>query len=89
MTAARFRDVLAPALRGIEGAVCDSDGVISDSAKAHAAAWKTAFDTFLAEHPPDDPVQRRPFDSGDGAGSPAGGAAGLGSAGAPDTVRAR
>ncbi|MFE6828471.1 HAD family hydrolase [Streptomyces sp. NPDC057690] len=59
------RDVLAPPLRGVEAVVCDTDGVITDSAKVHAAAWKAAFDAFLTEHPPEDPARRRPFDSGD------------------------
>ncbi|WP_371667250.1 HAD-IA family hydrolase [Streptomyces sp. NBC_00289] len=65
MKAARSRDVLAPALREVDAVVFDTDGVITDSAKVHAAAWKTAFDTFLTEHPPKDPAQRRPFDPGD------------------------
>jgi HAD superfamily hydrolase (TIGR01509 family) len=42
--------------------VLDTDGVITDSARVHAAAWKTAFDAFLRDHPPADPAQRRPFD---------------------------
>ncbi|MEU7417261.1 HAD family hydrolase [Streptomyces antibioticus] len=63
--AARSRAALAPVLRDIDAVVCDTDGVITDSAKVHAAAWKTAFDTFLAGHPPTDPAQRRPFDSHD------------------------
>ncbi|MFJ1811182.1 MULTISPECIES: HAD family hydrolase [unclassified Streptomyces] len=65
MIAARTHDVLAPEPRGIEAAVCDTDGVITGSAKVHAAAWKTAFDTFLTEDPPEDPTRRRPFDYGD------------------------
>ncbi|MFI5797888.1 HAD family hydrolase [Streptomyces sp. NPDC051677] len=65
MTAAWSGDVLGPVLRGIEAVVFDTDGVITDSAKVHAAAWKTAFDTYLAEHPPEDVAQRRPFDPGD------------------------
>ncbi|MCX4767978.1 beta-phosphoglucomutase family hydrolase [Streptomyces sp. NBC_01275] len=63
--AVRSDGVLAPVLRGIEAVVCDTDGVITDSASVHAAAWKTAFDAFLVEHPPEAPAQRRPFDSGD------------------------
>lgn len=63
MMAARSQDVLAPVLRDIEAVVLDTDGVITDSAKVHATAWKTAFDTFLTEHPPDDSAQRRPFDA--------------------------
>lgn len=53
---------LAPALRDIRAVVFDTDGVITDSARVHAAAWKTAFDAFLRAHPPDDPALRRPFD---------------------------
>lgn len=62
---ARSRDVPAPRLRDIKAVVFDTDGVITDSARVHAAAWKSAFDAFLAEHPPEDPAQRRPFDTGD------------------------
>ncbi|GAB7110231.1 hypothetical protein JCM4814A_85460 [Streptomyces phaeofaciens JCM 4814] len=58
MTAARSRDVLTPALRGLGAVVFDTDGVITDSARVHAAAWKTAFDAFLAEHPPQQPPER-------------------------------
>lgn len=36
--------------------VLDTDGVITDSARLHAAAWKTAFDAFLS------PRGERPFD---------------------------
>ncbi|MFD5256374.1 HAD family hydrolase [Streptomyces bobili] len=56
------RNALAPVLRGLQAVVFDTDGVITDSARVHAAAWKTAFDAFLSEHPPQDPGQRRPFD---------------------------
>ncbi|MFF4233618.1 HAD family hydrolase [Streptomyces sp. NPDC001820] len=51
------------ALRGTAAVVLDTDGVITDSARLHAAAWKTAFDAFLRGHPPADPAQRRPFDA--------------------------
>ncbi|MDQ0988868.1 HAD family phosphatase [Streptomyces sp. V3I7] len=59
------RTTLAPALRDVDAVVLDTDGVITDSARLHAAAWKAAFDTFIREHPPEDPGQRRPFDTGD------------------------
>jgi HAD superfamily hydrolase (TIGR01509 family) len=52
-------------LAGVPAVVLDTDGVIVDSARLHAAAWKEAFDAFLAAHPPDDPDQRRPFDAQD------------------------
>lgn len=35
------------ALWGTRAVVLDTDGVITDSARVHAAAWKTAFDAFL------------------------------------------
>lgn len=52
-------------LTGVPAVVFDTDGVILDSARVHAAAWKRAFDTFLDAHPPGDPRQRRPFDEQD------------------------
>lgn len=45
--------------------VFDTDGVIIDSARLHAAAWKTAFDACLKANPPDDLSARRPFDRDD------------------------
>lgn len=48
---------LAPGLRSLRAVVFDTDGVITDSATAHAAAWKQAFDTCLARWP-----GQRPFD---------------------------
>jgi hypothetical protein len=60
MKAARSRDVLAPVPRDVDALVFDTDGVITDSAKVHAATWKTARCTFPAEHPPEDPGPRRP-----------------------------
>ncbi|MET9827815.1 HAD-IA family hydrolase [Streptomyces sp. NPDC006385] len=56
---------LAPALRDVRAVVFDTDGVITDSAQVHAAAWKAAFDAFLRAHPPEDPDRRRPFDERD------------------------
>ncbi|MFI9586722.1 HAD family hydrolase [Streptomyces sp. NPDC052236] len=52
-------------LRDMDAVVLDTDGVITDSARLHAAAWKTAFDTWLRDHPPADPEQGRPFDIGE------------------------
>ncbi|MFC8292040.1 HAD family hydrolase [Streptomyces sp. NPDC057242] len=43
--------------------VLDTDGVLLDSATAHAAAWKTAFDACLAARAPDDLGARAPFDA--------------------------
>ncbi|GGZ20702.1 HAD family hydrolase [Streptomyces poonensis] len=56
------RQRLVATLGDVRAVVFDTDGVITDSARAHAAAWKTAFDAYLAEHPPPTPGQRRPFD---------------------------
>ncbi|WP_155059164.1 HAD family hydrolase [Streptomyces blattellae] len=53
---------LGPALRDVRAVVFDTDGVITDSARVHAAAWRTAFDACLRAHPPEDPEQGRPFD---------------------------
>ncbi len=50
-------------LAGVPAVVFDTDGVIVNSARIHAAAWKEAFDAFLEAHPPGDPRQRRPFDA--------------------------
>lgn len=53
-----------PALRarGVRAVVFDTDGVLTDSARVHAAAWKYAFDGCLDQLPTDDAAQRRPFD---------------------------
>ncbi|MET9803892.1 HAD-IA family hydrolase [Streptomyces sp. NPDC006368] len=49
------------AVRAVRAVILDTDGVITDTARVHAAAWKAAFDAFLRAHPPEDPAQRRPF----------------------------
>ncbi|NGO49554.1 hydrolase, partial [Streptomyces sp. YC419] len=49
------REALAPLLRDVRAVVFDTDGVITDSARVHAAAWKAAFDAYLRAHPPEDP----------------------------------
>ncbi|MCX4787464.1 MULTISPECIES: HAD family hydrolase [unclassified Streptomyces] len=47
----------APCLRSVRAVVFDTDGVITDSARSHAAAWKKAFDSCLSA------VEgQRPFD---------------------------
>ena len=35
--------------REIEAAILDTDGVVTDTASVHAAAWKDVFDTYLRE----------------------------------------
>ncbi|MEU6577555.1 HAD-IA family hydrolase [Streptomyces sp. NPDC046805] len=63
--AVRSRGALVPALRDVDAVVLDTDGVITDSARLHAAAWKAAFDAFISECPPEEPGHRRPFDTQD------------------------
>ena len=40
----------------------DLDGVVTDTARVHAAAWKAAFDPFLAEEADRTGVPQAPFD---------------------------
>ncbi len=40
-------DAAAPATRALQAAVFDLDGVVTLTARVHAAAWKTLFDDFL------------------------------------------
>ncbi|WP_046495188.1 HAD family hydrolase [Streptomyces odonnellii] len=50
----------APLLRSVRAVVLDTDGVITDTARLHAAAWKGAFDAALAvagAAPPFDAVE--------------------------------
>ncbi|MET7289229.1 HAD-IA family hydrolase [Streptomyces sp. NPDC005573] len=60
---ARSLAALVPSLRDVGAVVLDTDGVITDSARLHAEAWKAAFDAFIGEYPPGDLGQRRPFDT--------------------------
>lgn len=48
---------LAACLHSLRAVVFDTDGVITDSARVHAAAWKGAFDPVLSTV-----VGQRPFD---------------------------
>jgi beta-phosphoglucomutase family hydrolase len=45
---------------GLRGAVFDTDGVLTDTASLHAAAWQRLFDEFLAERAGEPGT--RPFD---------------------------
>ncbi|WP_129840002.1 HAD-IA family hydrolase [Streptomyces sp. RFCAC02] len=47
--------VAVPELWACRAVVFDTDGVITDSARAHAAAWKETFDTVPGVDPPFDP----------------------------------
>ena len=40
----------------------DMDGVVTDTAAAHAAAWKHLFDAYLAERAQREQTDARPFD---------------------------
>jgi beta-phosphoglucomutase family hydrolase len=53
-----------PAVRLDElgGVIFDMDGVVTDTASAHAAAWKRVFDTYLAERSKRTGEPFRPFD---------------------------
>ncbi|MFF9912339.1 HAD family hydrolase [Streptomyces sp. NPDC013457] len=58
----------SPRNRLPRGVVLDTDGVLLDSARLHAAAWKTAFDACLDELAPDSGTRSRgatqpPFDA--------------------------
>lgn len=55
------RHGIAPVLRHVRAVVLDTDGVITDSAGIHAAAWKHAFDACLRERASGDAA--RPFDA--------------------------
>ncbi|GAA1926167.1 beta-phosphoglucomutase family hydrolase [Streptomyces sodiiphilus] len=52
---------LRPALRGCRAVVLDTDGVLIDSARVHALAWKEAFDACLRERAP--AGRDHPFDA--------------------------
>ncbi|MEU6394714.1 HAD-IA family hydrolase [Streptomyces sp. NPDC046939] len=55
-----MRETASP-LRTVDAVVLDTDGVITDSARLHAQAWKAVFDAFLREQPPDSAADLRPF----------------------------
>lgn len=53
---------MAAVFPGLAGVIFDTDGVITDTARVHAAAWKRVFDTFLRERAHGTPERFRPFD---------------------------
>ncbi|WP_236700652.1 HAD family hydrolase [Allosalinactinospora lopnorensis] len=53
------------AVSELDGVVFDTDGVITDTASVHAAAWKRAFDALLAEQGARMGERFRPFDARD------------------------
>lgn len=50
---------LAPCLHSVRAMVLDTDEVIADSARRHAAAWQRAFDAWLSEREGQRPFDRR------------------------------
>ncbi len=52
-------------LERIAAVVFDTDGVITDTARVHAAAWKRVFDPFLRERARRFGERLRPFDTGE------------------------
>jgi alpha,alpha-trehalase len=46
----------------LKAVLFDMDGVVTDTAKAHAAAWQRLFDEYLAERAEADGADFRPFD---------------------------
>ncbi|MFY7069371.1 HAD family hydrolase [Nocardiopsis changdeensis] len=46
----------------VRAVVLDTDGVITDTASVHAAAWKRVFDAFLVQRARDESARFRPFD---------------------------
>jgi beta-phosphoglucomutase-like phosphatase (HAD superfamily) len=55
----------ALSLHGLEAVVFDTDGVLTDTASVHAAAWKRLFDEYLTLRVSRDQEPFRPFEQGD------------------------
>lgn len=49
----------------VDAVIFDLDGVITDTASVHAAAWKRMFDRFLADRPEREEEDHRPFSDED------------------------
>lgn len=52
-------------LAELDAAIFDMDGVVTDTAKVHAAAWKRLFDSFLARRATEAGTELVPFDQQD------------------------
>ena len=48
-----------------DAAIFDLDGVLTDTARVHAAAWKTVFDAFLKRWANQHGASFKPFDMSD------------------------
>ncbi len=55
-------EVVVPRDR-FDGAIFDLDGVLTDTARVHAAAWKEVFDDFLRRYSARKGIEFRPFDA--------------------------
>jgi alpha,alpha-trehalase len=51
-------------IQGLEAFIFDMDGVITDTASIHAAAWKRMFDQYLSQRAQKQGEQFQPFDAG-------------------------
>lgn len=49
----------------VDGVICDVDGVVTDTARVHAASWKRAFDELLRGRARQTGVPMKPFDMQD------------------------
>lgn len=56
------RDSVTISRREFDAAIFDLDGVLTDTARIHAAAWKIVFDSFLQTRAQQQDVAFRPFD---------------------------
>jgi beta-phosphoglucomutase family hydrolase len=50
---------------GVTACLFDLDGVLTDTASVHMAAWKKTFDELLTDHPDEAGAVQRPFDHAD------------------------
>lgn len=64
MQAANAEPALIISRGEFDAAIFDLDGVLTDTARLHAAAWKTVFDDFLERRASRDGEPFRPFDLG-------------------------
>ena len=46
----------------LDAVLFDLDGVVTRTARVHAAAWKAMFDAYLRERPPHEGEDHSPFD---------------------------
>ena len=56
-------EIITLSRRRFDGAVFDLDGVLTDTARVHAEAWKTIFDDFLRQYAARTEALFRPFDT--------------------------